>query len=335
MGPVRLQVDRRRVHVDGDEVALTATEFALLTHLMRGARAGVHPRAAARRRVGLHRGGRHPHRRRPRRPAPGQARGREPDPYGARAATPRSRRTAPRARWAVHRSDRRPRRSGGGRAPAAESLASRRIAAGVPAGGGRGRGCRRAGRRAAGGGHRPDGHAEVLAQQADVVAAQLAETGGGLRAGAGMRRVVDVLAGQGVTVVVVTARGPRNAGILAPVLEEADVRRVLDGQPVSAQATSAGVRYLVEARPAPVGGFALVRTTETGPLGGGLVRRNLDRRPAGRGRGGRGRRARGRAAAGAAAAPDRDRRPPPALRPAGRAGARRAGPPRCRTSPEP
>ena len=116
---------------------------------------------------------------------------------------------------------------------------------------------------------------EVLAQQADVVAAQLAETGGGLRAGAGMRRVVDVLAGQGVTVVVVTARGPRNAGILAPVLEQADVRRVLDGQPVSAQATSAGVRYLVEARPAPVGGFALVRTTETGPLGGGLVRRNL------------------------------------------------------------
>ncbi|MGZ8750634.1 MAG: two-component sensor histidine kinase, partial [Pseudonocardia sp.] len=50
---------------------------------------------------------------------------------------------------------------------------------------------------------------------------------------------------------------------------------MLDGQPVSAQATSAGVRYLVEARPAPVGGFALVRTTETGPLGGGLVRRNL------------------------------------------------------------
>jgi two-component system, OmpR family, sensor kinase len=116
---------------------------------------------------------------------------------------------------------------------------------------------------------------EVLSQQADVVAAQLAETGNGLRAGGGMRRVVDVLAGQGVTVVAVTARGPRNAGILGPVLEQADVRRVLDGQPVSAQATSAGVRYLIEARPAPAGGFALVRTTETGPLGGGLVRRNL------------------------------------------------------------
>ena len=116
---------------------------------------------------------------------------------------------------------------------------------------------------------------QVLAQQADVVAAQLAETGGGLRGGAGMRRVVDVLAGQGVTVVAVTARGPRNAGVLAPVLEQVDVRQVLARQPVSAQTTSAGVRYLVEARPAPVGGFALVRTTDAGTFGIGLVRRNL------------------------------------------------------------
>ena len=51
--------------------------------------------------------------------------------------------------------------------------------------------------------------------------------------------------------------------------------RALGGQPVSAQVVSGGVRYLVEARPAPVGGFALVRTSDTGPLGGGLVRRNL------------------------------------------------------------
>jgi two-component system, OmpR family, sensor kinase len=116
---------------------------------------------------------------------------------------------------------------------------------------------------------------DVLAQQADVVAAQLAETGGGLRGGAGMRRVVDVLAGQGVTVVVVTARGARNPGVLGPVLQQAAVDRALGGQPVSAQVVSGGVRYLVEARPAPVGGFALVRTSDTGPLGGGLVRRNL------------------------------------------------------------
>jgi signal transduction histidine kinase len=116
---------------------------------------------------------------------------------------------------------------------------------------------------------------DVLSQQADVVAAQLAETGGGLRGGGGMRRVVDVLAGQGVTVVVLTTRGARNAGVLAPVLEQAAVQRVLGGQPVSTQVTSVGVRYLVEARPAPVGGFALVRTSDTGPIGGGLVRRNL------------------------------------------------------------
>ena len=37
---------------------------------------------------------------------------------------------------------------------------------------------------------------DVLAQQADVVAAQLADTGGGLRGGVGIRRVVEVLRGQ-------------------------------------------------------------------------------------------------------------------------------------------
>jgi DNA-binding response OmpR family regulator len=35
MGPLRMQVDRRRVQVDDRDVALTATEFALLAHLMR------------------------------------------------------------------------------------------------------------------------------------------------------------------------------------------------------------------------------------------------------------------------------------------------------------
>jgi DNA-binding response OmpR family regulator len=35
MGAVRVEVDRRRVQVDGRDVALTATEFALLAHLMR------------------------------------------------------------------------------------------------------------------------------------------------------------------------------------------------------------------------------------------------------------------------------------------------------------
>jgi signal transduction histidine kinase len=115
---------------------------------------------------------------------------------------------------------------------------------------------------------------DVLAQQADVVAAQLADTGGALRGG-GMRRVIEVLAGQGVTVVLVTSRGARNPGVLAPVLDRAGVQRVLDGQAVSTDVLSGGTRYLVEARPAPVGGFALVRTADTGPLGSGVVRRNL------------------------------------------------------------
>ena len=35
MGVLRVEVDRRRVQVEGRDVALTATEFALLAHLMR------------------------------------------------------------------------------------------------------------------------------------------------------------------------------------------------------------------------------------------------------------------------------------------------------------
>ncbi len=117
---------------------------------------------------------------------------------------------------------------------------------------------------------------EVLAQQADVLAAQLAESGAGLRGAPGIRRVVDVLRGQGVTVVVVTARGTTPAADgLAPVLAEAGVARVVDGEPLSTTVLSGGVRRLVEARPAPNGGFALVRTAGSGVLGDGIVRRNL------------------------------------------------------------
>jgi signal transduction histidine kinase len=116
---------------------------------------------------------------------------------------------------------------------------------------------------------------DVLAQQADVLAAQLADTSG-LRGGVGIRRVVEVLRGQGVTVVPVTPRGGTpGAGALAPVLARADARRVLDGSPVSTTVLAGGVPYLVEARPAPAGGFALVRPADTGPVRSGLVRRNL------------------------------------------------------------
>ena len=74
MGPVRVQVDRRRVHVGDREVPLTATEFAVARTSHARAVPGVHPGAAARRGLGLRGGGRHPHRRRPRRPAARQAR---------------------------------------------------------------------------------------------------------------------------------------------------------------------------------------------------------------------------------------------------------------------
>jgi two-component system, OmpR family, sensor kinase len=117
---------------------------------------------------------------------------------------------------------------------------------------------------------------DVLAQQADVVAAQLADSGGNLRGrGVGMRRVVEVLRGQDVTVVLVTSRGTSGAGLLGPALASAGVGRVLDGQPLSTTVPLGGSSYLVEARPTAAGGFALVRASDAGPIGSGLVRRNL------------------------------------------------------------
>ncbi len=117
---------------------------------------------------------------------------------------------------------------------------------------------------------------DVLAQQADVVAAQLADRpAAGCAAGAGCAGSSDVLAGQGVDIVVVTARGARNPGRSragAPAGGRRPGARRATGV---GEVVSGGVRYLVEARPAPVGGFALVRTSDTGPLGDGLVRRNL------------------------------------------------------------
>ena len=211
MGPVRVQVDRRRVHVDDREVALTATEFALLAHLMR-APARVFTReqllgavwgytaAAGTRTVDVHvaqlraklgAGEPDPHgaRHRLRRgvvvtgaagPPPvgaavpavggpcaavhagiGRRRGR-PDagaPPSAGPAVPavRGRRRPVRGR---HPDPRRRSPCPGRRPPGvgAPDVARRPDHRGVPAGRGRRRGCRRAGRRAAGGGHRPDGH---------------------------------------------------------------------------------------------------------------------------------------------------------------------------------
>ncbi|ODU00086.1 MAG: two-component sensor histidine kinase [Pseudonocardia sp. SCN 72-86] len=114
---------------------------------------------------------------------------------------------------------------------------------------------------------------DVLAQQADVVAAQLASS----PTGAGLRSVVQVLQGQDIAVVGI-GDGLRLAAPgadVAAALRRADVERAVAGTPVSAVVESGKRTWIVEARPTPSGAFALTRTTDTGPLGTGLIRRNL------------------------------------------------------------
>ncbi|GAY09910.1 sensor histidine kinase [Pseudonocardia sp. N23] len=114
---------------------------------------------------------------------------------------------------------------------------------------------------------------DVLAQQADVVAAQLAPA----PTAAGFRAVVQVLQGQDVAVVGLgdTLRLPAPGPDVAVALRRADADRALTGVPVSAVVGADGRTWIVEARPTPAGAFALARTTDTGPLGTGLIRRNL------------------------------------------------------------
>lgn len=108
---------------------------------------------------------------------------------------------------------------------------------------------------------------EGLAEQADVVAAQL----DGTDPRAGLGRVADVLAAQQITVVPLDrVRRPGPAGT-AVVRSGAD--RAPAGTPFSGAADVAGRTYLVEARPVPSGGVALVRPVDTGPLP--ALRRNV------------------------------------------------------------
>ncbi|MDN5930286.1 MAG: two-component sensor histidine kinase, partial [Pseudonocardia sp.] len=113
---------------------------------------------------------------------------------------------------------------------------------------------------------------EVLADQADVVAAQLAEAGPAI----GARQVVDVLRGQGVSIVRITDRGLVTAD---PVAREAARRtgadRTLTGQPVSATARVADATVVVEARSTSSGGFALVRRVDVAGASAGLLRRTV------------------------------------------------------------
>jgi signal transduction histidine kinase len=119
----------------------------------------------------------------------------------------------------------------------------------------------------------------VLAQEADIVAAQLADPAlvgnpGPARQAAASRKLVQTLQAQGVDIVLLPRARP-GTGPVGTALTEANAERALAGVPVSASVDVDGRTYVVEARPALNGAFALVRRSDTGPLGNGLIRRNL------------------------------------------------------------
>lgn len=113
---------------------------------------------------------------------------------------------------------------------------------------------------------------QVLADQADVVAAQLAEGPPRPRGVANLGRVVDVLRAQDVAVVRLDTPRAGN-GPVRTALTRARADRAQAGTPVSGSADVAGTVYLVEARPSPSGAFALVRSVDSGPVG--ALRRNI------------------------------------------------------------
>jgi two-component system OmpR family sensor kinase len=95
---------------------------------------------------------------------------------------------------------------------------------------------------------------KVLADQADVVAAQLDDNGGQL---IGRRRIIDILEGQGISVVGI---GPRGAVTGEPAaVAAARQAGALSGGKVSRTVESADHTYLVEARDTPRGAFVLVQ----------------------------------------------------------------------------
>jgi signal transduction histidine kinase len=114
----------------------------------------------------------------------------------------------------------------------------------------------------------------VLAQQADVMAAQLDDSGRVVRGVLGLGKAVQVLRGQDVAVVALNGRLIPDAAVAAAI-DRSGAARALTGIPVSATVDVGGTVYLVEARPTVSGAFALVRTSEVGPLGSGLLRRNI------------------------------------------------------------
>ena len=109
----------------------------------------------------------------------------------------------------------------------------------------------------------------VLAQEADIVAAQLADPAlvgnpGPARQAAASRKLVQTLQAQGVDIVLLPRARP-GTGPVGTALTEANAERALAGVPVSASVDVDGRTYVVEARPALNGAFALVRRSDTRP----------------------------------------------------------------------
>jgi two-component system OmpR family sensor kinase len=120
---------------------------------------------------------------------------------------------------------------------------------------------------------------DVLAQEADIIAAQLADPAlignpGPVRQAAASRKLVQTLQAQGADIVLL-GRVRTGTGPVATALTEANADQALAGTSVSASVDVAGRTYVVEARPAANSAFALVRRSDMGPVGTGLIRRNL------------------------------------------------------------
>jgi two-component system OmpR family sensor kinase len=111
----------------------------------------------------------------------------------------------------------------------------------------------------------------TLANQADVVAGQLADVGPGSRLG--LAKVDGVLRGEGIAVVVLTDAGGVT-GADAQAVAEVKAAGITAPQSRSATVKVAGKSVLVEARPTANGGFALVQRVGVGASVTPLLRRD-------------------------------------------------------------
>jgi signal transduction histidine kinase len=109
-----------------------------------------------------------------------------------------------------------------------------------------------------------------LSDEADVVASQLAND-----SKVGLLKVVDVLRGQGITLVLIGPNGNTSSADprATQAARDAGAAEAAKGQRVSAVTTVLGRTLLVEARPTPNGAFALVEEPAAEP--GRLLFRNI------------------------------------------------------------